>query len=63
METLERTGGVVALPSQTTMVTQDTWVNPEKDTAARKAMEGARDHEADGKARPAFAPDGGLKKP
>jgi MscS family membrane protein len=43
METLERTGGAVALPSQTTVVTQDAWVNPEKAAAARKAMEKSRD--------------------
>jgi MscS family membrane protein len=39
METLERTGGAVALPSQTTMVTQDQWVDPEKAAAAQKAVE------------------------
>jgi MscS family membrane protein len=39
METLERTGGAVALPSQTTMVTQDKWVDPEKAAAAQKAVE------------------------
>jgi MscS family membrane protein len=38
METLERTGGAVALPSQTTMVTQDAWVDPQKAAAALKAM-------------------------
>jgi len=38
METLERTGGAVALPSQTTLVTQDAWVDPEKANAALKAM-------------------------
>jgi MscS family membrane protein len=39
METLERTGGAVALPSQTTMVTQDKWIDPEKAAAAQKAVE------------------------
>lgn len=43
METLERTGGAVALPSQTTMVTQEAWVDPKKAAAARKAMEKSRD--------------------
>jgi hypothetical protein len=62
-ETLERTGGAVALPSQTTMVTLDTWVNPEKAAAARRAMETSRDGGASGSARPEFAPDGGAKKP
>jgi MscS family membrane protein len=43
METLEQTGGAVALPSQTTIVTQDAWVDPEKAAAARKAIEKSRD--------------------
>jgi MscS family membrane protein len=63
METLERTGGAMALPSQTTIVTQDTWVNPEKAAAARRAMEKRRDDGATGSARPEFAPDGGAKQP
>jgi MscS family membrane protein len=39
METLERTGGAVALPTQTTMVTQDQWVDPAKAAAAQRAVE------------------------
>jgi MscS family membrane protein len=42
METLDRTGAAVALPSQTTMVTQDTWVDPQKAAAAQKAMDKGR---------------------
>jgi MscS family membrane protein len=42
METLERTGGAVALPSQTTVVTQDQYVDPEKAAAAQKAIEKTR---------------------
>jgi MscS family membrane protein len=42
METLDRTGGALALPSQTTIVTQDAWVKPEKAAAAKKAMEASR---------------------
>ncbi len=42
MDTLERTGATVALPSQTTVVTQDSWVNPEKAAAARKAIDKSR---------------------
>jgi MscS family membrane protein len=42
MDTLERTGGAVALPSQTTMVTQDSWVDPEKAAAAKRALEKGR---------------------
>jgi len=43
MDELEQAGAVLALPSQTTYVTQDSWVNPEKAKAARKAMEKIRD--------------------
>ncbi|HEY2823409.1 MAG TPA: mechanosensitive ion channel family protein [Candidatus Acidoferrum sp.] len=39
LDTLDRTGGALALPSQTTIVTQDAWVKPEKAAAAKKAME------------------------
>jgi MscS family membrane protein len=42
METLERTGGAVALPSQTTVVTQDHYVDPEKAAAAQKAVDKTR---------------------
>jgi MscS family membrane protein len=62
METLERTGGAVALPSQTTMVTQDAWVNPEKAAAAHKAIEQSRDSGATGQSRSEYAPDGGARK-
>jgi MscS family membrane protein len=63
METLERTGAAVALPSQTTMVTQDKWVDPEKAAAAQRAIEKNRDPGVPGPARPELAPDGGAKKP
>ncbi|HUE42232.1 MAG TPA: mechanosensitive ion channel domain-containing protein [Candidatus Sulfotelmatobacter sp.] len=42
LDTLDRTGGALALPSQTTIVTQDAWVNPEKAAAAKKAVESDR---------------------
>jgi MscS family membrane protein len=61
METLDRTGGAVALPSQTTIVTQDAWVDPEKAAAAEKAM--GKSHgigEAD-PGRPELRADGGAK--
>ena len=48
LETLDRTGGALALPSQTTIVTQDAWVNPEKAAAAKKAIESSRLTAADG---------------
>ncbi len=50
LDTLDRTGGALALPSQTTIVTQDSWVNPEKAAAAKKAMESGGS---------STAPDGG----
>jgi hypothetical protein len=43
MDELEKAGAVLALPSQTTYVTQDSWVDPEKAKAAKKAMEKMRD--------------------
>ena len=42
LDTLDRTGGALALPSQATIVTQDAWVNPEKAAAAKKAIESSR---------------------
>ncbi len=62
MESLERTGAAVALPSQTTVVTQDSWVDPEKAAAARKVVEKARDPGVPGLAHPTLGPDGGAKK-
>jgi len=62
METLERTGGAVALPSQTTMVTQDKWVDPEKAAAAQKAIEKSRNTGVRGPQTPELAPDGGQPK-
>jgi MscS family membrane protein len=43
MEALEKAGAVVALPTQTTFVTQDAWVDPEKAKAAKSAIEKMRD--------------------
>jgi hypothetical protein len=40
LDTLDRTGGALALPSQTTIVNQDAWVDPEKAAAAKQAMKG-----------------------
>jgi MscS family membrane protein len=62
MEALERTGAAVALPTQTTMVTQDAWVDPVKAAAAAKAIERARDPGVPGLPHPALAPDDGAKK-
>jgi MscS family membrane protein len=62
METLERTGGAVALPTQTTTVAQDGWVDPAKAAAAEKAIEKSRDPGVPGLRHPEFAPDGERKK-
>lgn len=43
MDTLERAGAVLALPTQTTLVKQDSWVDPEKSKAAKAAIEKIRD--------------------
>lgn len=43
MDRLERAGAVVALPSQTTMVTQDSWVAPEKAKIIQDAAQKVRD--------------------
>jgi MscS family membrane protein len=48
LDTLDRTGGALALPSQTTIVTQDAWVNPEKAAVAKKAIESGRAPASDG---------------
>ena len=43
MDSLEKAGVVVALPTQTTFVNQDSWVDPEKAKAAKAAIEKMRD--------------------
>lgn len=43
MDALEKAGVVVALPTQATIVTQDSWVDPEKQKAAQTAVEKMRD--------------------
>ncbi|HEV2103723.1 MAG TPA: mechanosensitive ion channel family protein [Candidatus Acidoferrum sp.] len=43
MDTIEKAGAVVALPTQTTFVTQDSWIDPQKAKAAKTAVEKARD--------------------
>jgi MscS family membrane protein len=43
MDALEKAGAVVALPSQTTLVTKDSWVDPEKVRAVQAAINKARD--------------------
>jgi MscS family membrane protein len=43
MEGIDKAGAVVALPTQTTFVTQDSWLDPEKAKAAKAAVEKIRD--------------------
>jgi len=43
MDLIEKAGAVVALPSQTTIVTKDSWIDPERAKAAKSAIEKARD--------------------
>jgi MscS family membrane protein len=43
MDVLESTGAVVALPSQTTLVTKGSWIDPEKSRAAQAAIQKSRD--------------------
>ena len=57
MDVLESSGAAVALPTQTTMVTRDAWVDPLKAAAAQKAMEKARDPGVPGKQRPELTSD------
>jgi MscS family membrane protein len=42
MDEIEKAGAVVALPTQTTFVTQDAWIDPQKAKAAQVAIEKAR---------------------
>jgi len=43
LDTIEKAGAVVALPTQTTFVTQDAWIDPQKAKSAEAAVEKARD--------------------
>jgi MscS family membrane protein len=43
LDALDKAGVVVALPTQTTFVTQDSWVDPEKAKLAKAAIEKVRD--------------------
>jgi MscS family membrane protein len=43
MDTIDKAGAVVALPTQTEFVTKDAWVDPERAKVVKAAMEKARD--------------------
>jgi MscS family membrane protein len=57
MDVLENSGAAVALPTQTTMVTRDAFIDPQKAAAAQKAMEKSRDPGVPGMQRPELAAD------
>jgi MscS family membrane protein len=57
MDVLESSGAAIAAPGQTTMVTRDAWIDPQKAAAAHKAMEKARDPGVPGMQRPELAAD------
>jgi len=49
VDTIDRTGAAVALPSIATLITKDSWVDLEKEKAAKAAMEKSRDPVTGGK--------------
>jgi MscS family membrane protein len=53
MDEIEKAGAVVALPTQTTLVSQDCWIDPEKAKAAKAAVEKMRDPGVPGMRSPA----------
>jgi MscS family membrane protein len=57
MDVLESSGAAVALPTQTTMVTREAWIDPQKAAAAQKAMEKSRDPGVPGMQRRELASD------
>ena len=57
MDVVESSGAAVAVPGQTTMVTRDTWIDPQKAAAAQKAMEKSRDPGVPGMQRPEIGAD------
>ena len=57
MDVLENSGAAIAVPGQTTMVTRDAWVDPQKAAAVQKAIEKSRDPGVPGMQRPGLAAD------
>jgi MscS family membrane protein len=57
MDVVENSGAAIAVPGQTTMVTRDAWVDPQKAAAVQKAMEKSRDPGVPGMQRPELAAD------
>ncbi len=52
MDSLEKAGAVVALPSQIKIVTQDSWIYPDKAKTAKAAIEKAGDPGVPGPQKP-----------
>ncbi len=52
MDTLEKSGAVVALPSQTTLVSKDAWIDLERNKAAQAAINKGSDPGASGRQSP-----------
>jgi MscS family membrane protein len=48
MDALEQAGAVIALPSQATIVTKDSWIYPEKAKAVKAAIEKSREPDGSG---------------
>jgi MscS family membrane protein len=48
MDALEQAGAVIALPSQATIVTKDSWIDPEKAKAVKAAIEKSREPDGSG---------------
>jgi len=53
VDSIDRTGAAVALPSVATLVSKDSWIDPEKEKAAKAAVEKSRDPGVPGGAMPA----------
>ena len=62
MDVLERSGAAVALPTQTTMVTRDSWVDPQKAAAVQRAMEKDRELGVPGAQRAEIVPGAVQRK-
>ena len=63
MDRLEKYGVVVALPTQTTFVNKDSWVDPRKEETLKAAIEKSRETrpEKQGKPLPIEEPRGGIQ--
>jgi MscS family membrane protein len=58
MDSLEKIGAAIALPSQTTVVAKDSWIDPDKEAAAQRALDRMRDPGVPGPQRPQLSTEG-----